>query len=114
MQYAEAQKLVALDLYYGGYDSNTMRLLQGSIDTLMEDGEEEFEGSGFADIELENGAGLMHEVGDGLYVLAETQDGAVAAVMAELEFEDEEQRNSFERALRIAVEQGERYTQFNY
>lgn len=114
MQYAEAQKLVALDLYYGGYDNNTMRLLQGNIDALLEDGEEEFEGSGFAEIELQDGAGLVHEVSDGLYVLAETQELAVAAVMAELEFEEEEQRNSFESALRNAVEQGERYTEFNY
>lgn len=114
MLYSELKNRVALDLYYGNAEGNKMRLLHGTLDSLMPDGEEEYEGSGFADIELEGGVGLVHEVSDGLYVLADTAEQAIAAVMAELEFEGEEQRNSFERALRNAVEQGERYTQFSY
>ena len=114
MLYSEIKNKVALDLYYGGSEGNTMRLLHGTLESLMPDGQEEFEGSGFSNIVLENGAGLVHEVSDGLYVLADSAEQAVAAVMAELEFEDEEQRNSFERALRNAVEQGERYVQFSY
>ncbi|KQO55696.1 hypothetical protein [Sphingomonas sp. Leaf257] len=114
MLYSEVNHKVALDLYYGGYEGNTMRLLQGTLESLLSDGEEEFEGSGFNSIEMQDGAGLVHEVSDGLYVLAETKELAVAAVMAELEFEEEEQRNSFESALRNAVEQGERYVQFSY
>lgn len=114
MLYSEVKLMVALDLYYGNLEGNTMRLLCGTLESLLPDGEEEFEGSGFSSIELEDGAGLVHEVSDGLYVLAETQDKAVAAVMAELEFEEEDERNSFAQALRRAVDSGERYVEFNY
>lgn len=114
MLYSELKNKVALDLYYGSAEGNKMRLLHGTLDSLMPDGEEEYEDSGFADIELENGVGLAHEVGDGLYVLADSAEQAIAAVLDELDFSSKQERDSYERALREAVESGKRYVEFSY
>lgn len=100
MRYSEIKNMLALDVYYGaGNMVGKMLVKKGTLAQVV-GGEDEYEESYFAEIELENGVGETEEASDSFYVLADSEEKLIERALELYSFDTAEQKLAFAEALR--------------